>query len=304
MKQSVIIVFLALAALAGCAKKSATTGQSATLTLKDGTTAVGTVTNSDTSSITIQTASGVVSTYPLSQVASVNYGPGPETASTTAPAQPAPQQQSPPPASDPNAAPALVSQPGAEPPPASASQPPPAPVETFRTIPAGTTLSVRTNDRIDSRTAEAGQTYSAVVAHDVLDTNGQLAIPRGSSATLVVRDARSKGRVEGHSELALDVAEVRVRGRRYRLETSDFVEKGGEGVGANRRTAKFAGAGGVLGGIIGAVAGGGRGAAIGALSGAAAGAGAQTLTRKNVEIPAETLLSFRLEAPIRIHEIE
>jgi hypothetical protein len=164
---------------------------------------------------------------------------------------------------------------------------------------------VRTNQTIDSRTAEPGQTYSGVVAHDVFDRDGRMAIPRGSRATLVVREARTNGKVEGHSELAVDVETVQIGDRHYRLETSDFVERGRDGVGANRRTAKFAAGGGALGGIIGALAGGGRGAAIGALSGAAAGAGTQALTRgKDVRIPAEAVLNFRLEAPIHIREVE
>jgi hypothetical protein len=178
------------------------------------------------------------------------------------------------------------------------------PAETFQTIPAGTTIAVRTNQTIDSQTAVAGQTYSGVVARDVLDSNGQVAIRRGSTATLVVRGARGQGKVEGQSVLAVDVASIRVDGRVYRLETSDFVEKGRQGLGANRRTAEFAGGGGAFGSILGAIAGGGKGAAIGALSGAAAGAATQSLTRgKGVRIPAETVLNFRLEAPIRIREM-
>jgi nitroreductase len=99
-------------------------------------------------------------------------------------------------------------------------------------------------------------------------------------------------------------AAVTVNGRQYRLETSDFVERGKQGVGANKRTAEFAGGGGAFGSIVGAIAGGGKGAAIGALSGAAAGTVAQSATRgKGVRIPAETVLNFRLEAPIRIREM-
>jgi hypothetical protein len=49
-----------------------------------------------------------------------------------------------------------------------------------------------------------------------------------------------------------------------------------------------------LGTITGAIAGGGKGAAIGAAAGA--GAGTQILTRaKKVNVPAESLLTFRLE---------
>ena len=294
-KQPVIIILFLLAALAGCAKKISTTGETATLALKDGTTVTGTVTKSDTSSITIQTPAGVVSTYPLSQVSSVNYGPGPGSASNPPPADSAAQQQA--------AAPPSATAPSAAPPAA-----PPdreyTPAETFLTIPAGTTLAVRTDQAIDSQTAAPGQSSSGVVARDVLDTNGQVAIPRGSGATLVIRDARAQGRVKGQSELVVDVAAVTVGGRRYRLETSDFVERGRQGVGANRRTAEFTGGGSVFGTIVGALAGGGKGAAIGALSGAAAGAATQSVTRgKGARIPAETLLNFRLEAPIRIREM-
>ena len=289
--------------MAGCAKQGATSNQTATITLKDGTMATGTVTKSDTSSVTIQTPSGVVSTYPMSQVASINY-------SATAPAATAsntPPQQPPagtPPAGQ-DSAPSASAAPSG-PPPAAA---PPAdhdyvPAETFHTIPAGTTLAVRTDQAIDSQTTSAGQTYSGVVARNVLDSDGKVAIPRGSRATLVIRDARAQGKVQGQSELAVDVAAVRVEGRQYRLETSDFVERGRQGVGTNRRTAEFTGGGTALGGIIGALAGGGKGAAIGALSGAAAGAATQSATRgKGVRIPAESVLNFQLEAPIRIREM-
>jgi hypothetical protein len=73
------------------------------------------------------------------------------------------------------------------------------------------------------------------------------------------------------------------------------------GIGANKRTGKFVGGGAVAGTIIGAIAGGGKGAAIGALAGGAAGAGAQVLTRgKNLNVPAETILKFRLEQSLLI----
>jgi hypothetical protein len=131
-----------------------------------------------------------------------------------------------------------------------------------------------------------------------------VAIAHGASATLVVRAATDQGKLQGRSELMVDVAAVTVNGRRYRLETNDVVEKGREGVGMNKRTGTFVGGGAALGGIIGALAGGGKGAAIGAISGAGAGTATQGLTRgRAVRIPAETLLTFQLEAPVRIREI-
>jgi hypothetical protein len=121
---------------------------------------------------------------------------------------------------------------------------------------------------------------------------------------LVVRSASGQGKLQGQSDLAVDVSSVDIGGKHYRLETNNYVEKGKEGVGTNKRTGVFVGGGAALGGIIGAIAGGGKGAAIGALSGAGAGTATQGLTRgKAVQIPAETLLTFNLKAPVRIHEL-
>src|SRR5579871_2312120 len=289
MKPRMAVVCMMVIALWGCSKQ-ANVGQTATLALKDGTTVSGTVTKSDAATITLQTPGGVVSTYPMNQVASITYLPGADSASS-APAQSATVAAPAPPASG----------------TASDSAPPARdyqPAETYLTIPSGTTLAVRTDQAIDSKTATAGQEFSGEVARDVMDSSGQVAIPRNSRATLVIRDASDQGKVQGQSELVVDVAAVNVNGRQYRLETTDFVEKGRAGVGANRRTAEFTGGGGALGTIIGAIAGGGKGAAIGALSGAAAGAVTQSATRgAAVRIPAETILNFRLEAPIHIREM-
>src|SRR4030095_3236226 len=68
----------------------------------------------------------------------------------------------------------------------------------------------------------------------------------------------------------------------------------------NRNIALIGGGAG-LGAAIGAIAGGGKGAAIGALAGGGAGtAGAAATGKKHVRIPAESLLTFRLAAPVRL----
>jgi hypothetical protein len=286
--------------LAGCNRAAApvaSAGPAATLTLKDGSTYAGSVTKSDTSAITVQSSTGETRTYPMTQVASVQYADqAPPLANNQMPNNTPP----PPPSYSPNPAPAPAYSPSPAPPAETSYQP----AEEFRTIPAGRTIEVRNNQTISSERADTGETYSAVVARDVTDTTGAVAIPRGSSATLVVRAAKGQGEFQGRSELALDVASVAVGGRTYRLETRDFVERGHEGVGENKRTGKFIGGGAALGGIIGAIAGGGKGAAIGALSGAGAGAVTQSATRGHaVRVPAESVLAFRLEQPIRIREI-
>jgi hypothetical protein len=94
---------------------------------------------------------------------------------------------------------------------------------------------------------------------------------------------------------------VTVEGRRYRVSTVDKELESGSGIGANKRTGEYVGGGAVLGAIIGAIAGGGKGAAIGAVAGGGGGAVAQVITRgKEVHVPAETELRFRLDRPLRL----
>ena len=164
-------------------------------------------------------------------------------------------------------------------------------------LPAGTELAILTNERIDSRDVVEGQTFSAQVNEDVRNSDGSIAIPRGSDASLITR------RVEGNGDLTLDVQSIVVGGRRYRVNTADQeLENHRDGVGANKRTGQFMGGGAVLGAVIGAIAGGGRGAAIGAVAGAGAGAGAEIITQgKEVHVPAETVIRFRLDQPLHLH---
>jgi hypothetical protein len=137
------------------------------------------------------------------------------------------------------------------------------------------------------------------VAQDITDETGRVVIPRGSQAELVVRNVEDQGTVTGNSELALALNSVTINGQRYMVNTQTVSQENNEGIGKNKRTATMVGGGAVLGTLIGAIAGGGKGAAIGAVTGAAAGAGAQVLTRgKEVKVPAESKLKFRLDQPL------
>src|SRR5216684_3730602 len=90
-------------------------------------------------------------------------------------------------------------------------------------------------------------------------------------------------------------------GRHYNVSTEDLRQGNNRGIGANRRTGEMVGGGAVLGTLLGAIAGGGKGAAIGAIAGAAAGGGVQVLTKgKEVKVPAETVLKFKLDKPLRL----
>ena len=166
--------------------------------------------------------------------------------------------------------------------------------------PAGTELVVRTVETIDSQNAGADQTFSAIVEQQVKDESGRVIIPERSSAQLLIRQMSSGGKT-GSPEMLLDVQSITVGGRRYVVSTADVALDSGTGVGKNKRTAEAIGGGAALGTIIGTIAGGGKGAAIGVLVGAAGGATAQVLTRgRDVRVPAETVLKFRLDKPVTL----
>jgi len=168
------------------------------------------------------------------------------------------------------------------------------------TLPAGTAISVRTNQAVDSRNASEGQTYSAVVVDDVKGSSGEILIPKNSDAQLVIRKVATGG-TTGSPELTLDLNSVTVNGRNYLVSTADVSKKGNSGIGKNKRTAEMVGGGAALGTLLGAIAGGGKGAVIGAVAGAAAGGTAQVLTKgKEVKVPAETVLKFKLDQPVTL----
>jgi hypothetical protein len=162
------------------------------------------------------------------------------------------------------------------------------------TIPAGTSITVRTDEAIDSR-YDDGRNYTGIVDTDVLGRDGGIVIPKGSGVEMTVKQISD-------NEVALDLSSIDVNGIRYGVEAQSQLTNSDEerGIGVNKRTGQYVGGGALIGAIIGAIAGGGKGAAIGAGVGAAAGVGAQVLTRgKSVDIPAESLLTFNLTEPLQ-----
>jgi hypothetical protein len=260
---------------------------------------MGTVTASSTAEISVLGDDNISRTIPMTQVRSVEYDEAtPATTAANPPQSPVVPATPPTPS-----APARPRRPA--PPDATHDNhyhPPEAVIRT-RTyvVPAGTEIPVRTEETIDSAKAVEGQTYPAEVTEDIQDGEGSVVIPRGSNAQIVIRSASKGGRFRGTSDLVLDLKLVSVEGREYELSTADLQERGKDGVGANRRTAEYSGGGAAIGAIIGAIAGGGKGAAIGAGSGAGAGALTQIITKGgSIRVPAETILTFKLDRPLRV----
>lgn len=190
----------------------------------------------------------------------------------------------------------------AKPPLSAASEPrvkpaekPPAPVAVV--IPAGTSLTVRTQTAISSKTAQPGESFAATLA-DPISVDGKEVVPEGSTVEGKVVDAKAKGKIKGEAVLKLELVNLVVKGNTYPIRTSmtGFSQKG-----KGKRTAATTGGGAALGAIIGGIAGGGKGAGIGALAGAGAGfVGGAFTGNKQIELPAETALTFKLDNSVTL----
>lgn len=207
--------------------------------------------------------------------------------------QPVKQQYTPVPAPVQSAPQEQVAQVQTPPPPPA----PPRPVVKEVTLPAGTVIPVRITETLDSKTAQPNDAFHASLAGD-LRAGDVLAIPRGTAVMGRIVDAKGAAHFKGNSLLSLELTQMTARGQRIQLATDSYSK---EGAGRGKNTAAKAGGGAALGAIIGALAGGGKGAAIGGLAGAGAGTGVNAATRgQEVTIPSETLINFRLQAPITL----
>lgn len=216
--------------------------------------------------------------------------------------QPAPPpvvaEQPPPPAPEPKPATPAKKKPvhtataKAPPPP-----PPKPPQPTFVVVPAGTVLGVRLDQPISTKSNKTGDTFTATLS-DAVAVEGVTVIPRGAQVAGVVAEAASAGRMKGSAKLALQLTKIAVGQTPYQITASmgDQTTKG-----RGKRTAVAAGGGAGAGALIGGIAGGGKGAAIGALVGGSAGTVGSAMTgERDISLPAEQSLSFKLEQPLRI----
>lgn len=168
------------------------------------------------------------------------------------------------------------------------------------TIPAGTVLNVRVNQRISSDDNGEGDTFSAVLDSPLI-VNGLVIAEKGARADGRVLESSKGGRVKGTAKLSIQLTQIHTSDKqRVAILTDAFVREAETSRGKDAaRTATAAG----IGAALGAIFGGGRGAAIGAASGGAAGAGTVLLTRgKPAEIAVETRIPFRLREAIEITE--
>jgi hypothetical protein len=177
------------------------------------------------------------------------------------------------------------------PPAAPAPAPAPAP-DPGLTLPRGTRLQVRLSQTLNVKHVASGDRFSGTLAEPIVQGN-IVAVPAGSPATGEVLVAHHRGRFKGRSVMALTLTQLEVHGTPYRIDTSDISRtKKGKG----KRTAAFIGGGAGMGMLIGGVATGGVGLLVGGLAGGGAGAlGAAFTGNSDLSIPAESVVSFRLQ---------
>jgi len=173
---------------------------------------------------------------------------------------------------------------------------PPVPVNV--TIPAGTTLAIRIDQRISVKNSRAGEGFTGEIVDPVLANDNSVLVPKGALVGGVVDVSHRRGHFKGRSTLELRLTSLTMNGTRYPLATRDLAEtKKGKG----KRSAALIGGGTGLGMLVGGLASGGTGMALGGLAGAGAGTAVAGLTgNRDLDIPAESIVHFKLSEDLSV----
>ena len=165
------------------------------------------------------------------------------------------------------------------------------------TIPAGTRISVRTIDGIDSTKNRVGDRFEASLEEPLI-FDGNVVVAKDAEVYGRLAESKESGTFSGRSQLRLELTGIVVDGQTMPLVTGEY---GLTGKSRGASTVKRTVGGAAFGSLIGALAGGGEGAAIGAGVGAGVGAGSETITKGDqVKVPSETLIDFTLKQEVSI----
>jgi hypothetical protein len=165
------------------------------------------------------------------------------------------------------------------------------------TIPAVTVITVRLINAVGSNISNSGDKFHASVATPI-EIDGEVVVPSGAEASGEVLQALAQGRFQGAAVLKLALDSITINDDAYDVKTSSirrYLKGKGE------HTAAMIGGGAGGGALLGGIAGGGKGALIGAAVGAGAGtAGAAYTGNKEITLPAESTLSFKLSEALTV----
>jgi hypothetical protein len=153
---------------------------------------------------------------------------------------------------------------------------------------------VTVTEQLSASKNNVGDGFTGVLAQSVKSSGGGVVLPRGARVVGTVVAAKGQGRFKGSGALGIQVTSI--AGRQVSVSTYEKEQKG-----KGKRSAGMIGGGAGGGALIGGLAGGGKGALIGGLIGAGAGtAGAAFTGNKDVVIPSESTVTFRLTAPVTV----
>jgi hypothetical protein len=175
--------------------------------------------------------------------------------------------------------------------------PPPPPPPSKVTVPAGTQLSIRLSDEVNSETAQVGDVFHGSISAPV-SIDDQTVIPTTADVEGRVVDVKSAGRFAGGSVLTLQLTKLTMNGKSYSISTDQWTRSG---TGKGKGTATKVGAGTAVGAVLGGIFGGGKGAAIGAAAGAGAGtAGSAVGKGQQVDLKPEAVINFSLQNSLTV----
>lgn len=161
--------------------------------------------------------------------------------------------------------------------------------------PAGSVLRVRLDQALDTKRSRPGDRFTGVLDSPVV-ADGREILPKGTIVHGHVLSARPSGRLKGRAEMTLTVDSCELKGRSVSVWTDAVVRVSNN---HRKRNWTLIGGGAGAGALVGGAVAGPAGALIGAGSGAAAGtAGAAATGKKEVSVPAESVIGFTLKAPL------
>lgn len=165
------------------------------------------------------------------------------------------------------------------------------------TLPAGTPVTVRLQQRLSSASAVPGERFEAVIDEPIV-ADDRTVLPVGTVVYGHVVVARRSGRLHHPGELGLTLDTVVIGQENVPLFTSNVVARGAS---HKKRNLGWIGGGTGGGALVGALAAGGKGALIGSGIGAAAGVTTAFLTgKKDVSYGSERRLRFRLNRDLSL----
>jgi hypothetical protein len=199
-------------------------------------------------------------------------------------------------ASAPPAAPTLPASPAISRPPEQVAAPAATTASSrMVTVPAGTVITVRMIDSVDSTTNQVGDQFHASLGNDIVVNNFVVA-PKGADVYGKLGTVKAAGSIQGQSELELELTSIRINGNLMPIASGDYDVAGKS---RGKQSAERIGGAAAVGAVLGGILGGGKGAAIGAAVGGGAGTAVQVMTKgQQVRVPSETVLDFTLSAPL------